>query len=208
MRAVVVNCCLKRSVKLHDALHGFRKGWGTRTATLESKMAHHLAGISHEPLFQVLLDVRKEYNSIDRGWCLEILRGYGLGPNMARILTHYWEQHSIVPKVGKFLRKDFGTGRGVTQGKTASPIILNIVVDTVVRMVIDVVCGTQEEQHGLGWAVGERNMIFYADDNRISRRDHDWVQDALVVTVTMFRRVGLDTNLENTNYMVCVPCFI
>ena len=31
----VVNCRIKRSVTLHDALHGFRAGRGTATATLE-----------------------------------------------------------------------------------------------------------------------------------------------------------------------------
>ena len=33
--AVVVNCRLKRSVTLHDTLHGFRAGRGTGMATLE-----------------------------------------------------------------------------------------------------------------------------------------------------------------------------
>ena len=45
-------------------------------------------------------------------------------------------------------------------------------VDVVVWAVMDVVCGPQEAQHGLGWAVGERNLIFYADDGRIAGRYH------------------------------------
>ena len=36
--AKVVNCCLKSSVTLHDALHGFRAGRGKGTATLEAKL--------------------------------------------------------------------------------------------------------------------------------------------------------------------------
>ena len=39
-------------------------------------------------------------------------------------------------------------------------MIFNIVVDAVVRAVIDVFYGTQEDQHGLGWADRERNVIF------------------------------------------------
>ena len=64
--SVVVNCWLKISVVLHDALHGFREGRGAGTATLEANMAQYLAGIVHEPLFQVFLDVRKSYDSMDR----------------------------------------------------------------------------------------------------------------------------------------------
>ena len=81
------------------------------------------------------------------------------------------------------------------QGDPASPIIFKIVVDVVVRVVLDVVCGPQKDQNGLGWAAGERNMIFYAGNGRIAGKDHKWVQDALTVTVAMFRRMGLDTNL-------------
>ena len=87
-------------------------------------------------------------------------------------------------------------------------MIFNIVVDTVVRAVLDVVCVYQEDQHGLGWAVGERNVIFCADDSRIVVRDDKWVQDALPVVVEIFRRVGLDTNLDKSKSMVCTPRYI
>ena len=48
------------STNLHDDLHSFRQGQGTREATLEENLEQKLAGICHEPLFQVLLDAWKE----------------------------------------------------------------------------------------------------------------------------------------------------
>ena len=57
----------------------------------------------------------------------------------------------------------------------------------------------------MGWVVGKRNLISYADDRRIGGRDHIWVQDALMVSVAMFIQMGLDTNLENTKALVCTP---
>ena len=65
MFSVVVNCWLKISVVLHDALHGFREGRGAGTATLEANMSQQLAGLAYEPLFQVFLDVSKSYDSMD-----------------------------------------------------------------------------------------------------------------------------------------------
>ena len=65
--AVVVTCCLKRSVELHDALHGFREERGTGAANLEDNLEQQLDGIAHDPLFQVLLYVYKSYDSFDRG---------------------------------------------------------------------------------------------------------------------------------------------
>ena len=77
--ATVVNFGLKRSVTLHDALHGFRAGRGMGAATLEANLVQKLSGIAHEPLFQVFLDVQKAYDSLGRGWCMGILQGYGMG---------------------------------------------------------------------------------------------------------------------------------
>ena len=77
-----------------------------------------------------------------------------------------------------------------------------------VRAVLDEVCGTQEAQHGSGWAAGERNVIFYADDGRIAGRYHKWVHDALSAIVAIFCRMGLKKTLKKTKTMVCMSCFI
>ena len=45
--SVVVNFRLKRSVVLHDTLHGFREGRAMETAMLEANMEQHLAGLVH-----------------------------------------------------------------------------------------------------------------------------------------------------------------
>ena len=66
-----------------------------------------------------------------------------MGPNMARLLTTYWYWQRIMPKTGRFIRKEFWTGGGLTQGDPASPIIFNIVVGSVVQVVLGVVCGPQ-----------------------------------------------------------------
>ena len=58
--------------------------------TLEENLAHQLAGISHKLIFQVFLDVQKAYNSLHRGRCMEILRGYRIRQNMVRLIAHHW----------------------------------------------------------------------------------------------------------------------
>ena len=71
---------------------------GTGTATLEAKLAQQLARLAHYPLFEVFLHIRKVYESLDRGKCLEILRGYKLVPTMDHLLKNYCKQHGIFPK--------------------------------------------------------------------------------------------------------------
>ena len=54
---------------------------------METKLEQQLAGVVHDPLLQVFIDVRKAYESLDRGICVEILRGYGLGPKLQWLLN-------------------------------------------------------------------------------------------------------------------------
>ena len=81
-------------------------------------------------------------------------------------------------------------------------------VDAVVRAVLEEVCSPQEAQHGMVWALGEIKLVFYGYDGEIFGRYHEWVQDALAVTVAMFRGMGLETNLKKTKAMVCTQGFI
>ena len=144
MCSVVVNCQLKISVVFRDALHGFIKGKGAGTATLEAKLAHKMAGLVHDPLFRVFLDVCKACASLGRERSLELLRIYGMETNLSRLLDNHWKWQRIFPKIGNCMGGAFGTGRRVTQGDPASPIISNIVVDAVVWVVLEELCSPQE----------------------------------------------------------------
>ena len=173
--AVVANFLLKRGIVLHDALYRFRGGRGTGTATLEAKLAQQLAGLAHNTLFQVFLDICKAYDSLDMERCIEALKECGVGTNLTRLIKSYWEHERIATNTGKFIGKEFRTGRGLVQGDPASPMIFNTVVDAVVREFLDAVYGPKEAKHGLVWTAGERNVIFYANDGSIAEWDHEWV---------------------------------
>ena len=58
------------------------------------------------------------------------------------------------------------------------------------------------------WTEVEHNLVFCADDWRIAVRNHIRVQDDLMVTMAMFKRVGIDTNTEKTKSLVCTPGYI
>ena len=87
-------------------------------------------------------------------------------------------------------------------------MIFNIVVDAVVRALLDMIWGTQEAQNGLVWAAGVRNLVFYVNNGRIAGQYHKWVEDELTVTVAVFHRMGLNTNLEKTKSIVFTACFV
>ena len=53
----IMNSRLQITIILHDALHGFRKGRGKGMESIEEKMEQQIAGIVHEQLLQVFIDV-------------------------------------------------------------------------------------------------------------------------------------------------------
>ena len=48
------------------------------------------------PLYGVFIDLRKAYNAMDRGRCLEILKAYGVGPEMLRVIGFFWDHAVLV----------------------------------------------------------------------------------------------------------------
>ena len=84
--AVILHCRLTIGIKLHDALHRLREGRGTGTATLEAKLLQQLTAMKEEFLYVIFLNLTKAYDSLDRSRSLEILKGYGVGVRVQRML--------------------------------------------------------------------------------------------------------------------------
>ena len=143
--AVVLHRQLTAGIKLHDALHGFREGCGTGTATLEAKLFQQLAAIREEVLYVIFLDLTKAYDDLDRSRILEILKGYGVGDKVRRMLREYWDKTMMVARAGGYYGKGFKGRRAMTQGDPLSPTIFNVVVDAVVRHWITI-AGTEAEK--------------------------------------------------------------
>ena len=125
---LIINYRLRSAITLHGALHGFRQGRRVLTSTTEAKFDQQLSGMVHKPLFQVFLYVKKSYESLYRGICMDILRGYDIDLNLHRLLQRYCDEQAVVPKTIKLFWRPFGTKRGVTQGQPVSLSIFNIMV--------------------------------------------------------------------------------
>ena len=78
----IIDTRVRSKVTLHDCLHGFTARRGTGTAIIEAKLQQELAGIRKQPLFQVYLDLKKAYDTIDRPRLLQTFEEYGMGPNL------------------------------------------------------------------------------------------------------------------------------
>jgi exonuclease III len=200
----IVDARLKASISLHDSLHGFRSSRGTGTAILELILRMQLSHIQHRPLYLIFLDLTKAYDTLDRDRTLEILKGYGIGPNVIRLLQTFWNNLQVVARQSGYHSSPFRVSRGVTQGDIISPMIFNIVVDAIIRYWYQ--CLSLESFTGEGdGSIPEVSAGFYADDGVLAAYDPDQLQSALDLLVELFERVGLATSIPKTKVMVCLP---
>jgi hypothetical protein len=200
----IIDARLKTGITLHDSLHGFRPCRGTGTAILEILLRMQLSNIQAHPLYLIFLDLTKAYDTLDHGRTLEILRQYGVGPNVIRLLSNFWEKLNIVARQSGYYSSPFRISRGVTQGDVISPMIFNIVVDCVIRywfhcLSLDPLTVNADD------SIPEVSAGFYADDGVLAGHDPDQLQSSLDLLVELFERVGLSTSVSKTKTMVCVP---
>ena len=129
----IINWGIADKVNFYDALHGFRVRRGTGTACIETKLLQQLSKMVQKTLHFIFLDLRKAYDTVDKERLLEILEGYGVGPNVLGLHKFYWDHQCCVSKCGKYHGETFVPYRGATQGGAVSPTLFNILVDAVVR---------------------------------------------------------------------------
>jgi hypothetical protein len=194
----IINRRLQDSIPFHEALHGFRPGRGTGTASLDAKLRMQLAHIHGTPLYQIFLDLSKAYDTLDRNRTIQILKDYGVGERLIRLLTNFWNSLTIVAKQQGYHGRPFRSERGTTQGDIISPTIFNIIVDAVVRAWYHTL--------NLEGIANNIQAIFYADDGHIYSNDPDALQQAVDLIVDLFQCMGLKTNPTKTKAMICAPC--
>jgi len=150
---------LSQNITFHTDMHGFLPKKGCSTASMEAKLQMQLMYQLGKPLYQIFIDVLKAYDGLDRDRTLIVLRDYGVGEKVLRILNNFWDTHTIIPRQCGFYGTPFPAERGVTQGDIISPTIFNIVIDCVLHHWYQ---SMQDNNHPM------ISLRFYADDGLLA----------------------------------------
>lgn len=195
----IVSVRMNNSIIYHDAVHGFRRNRGTMTATAELKLCMRATKFDKEvkPRFIVFLDLKKAYDTLDRTRTMEILKAYGVGPNICHFIEQTWDNDTMIPKQAGCYGTGFTTSRGVRQGDIMSPTIFNIVADAVINY-CEITFKSLYPNAKLP------KILFYADDGVITGNDATIVQDMLNIYTDAFLRVGLKMNVAKTKAMIMI----
>ena len=184
----IINLRMSGVIQFCAEVHGFRKKRGTYTAIGETKILMQMATCRNETTYQIYLDLRKTYDSIDRGRILKLMEKYKVGPRLRRYVKKVWDNQFFVLRQGGFYSEEVPVQRGCIQGDTNSPIIFNLIIDAVLRT---------WKQEG-----GKSRASFYADDGLVENTEANILQKDLDTLIELFERVGLETNEIKTKYMI------
>jgi len=97
----------------------------------------------------------------------------------------------------------FPTGKSPMQcgpSPPPPPHFLDIIMDQIVRCWLQFVITDDHDEAAKGLSGATmRDLLggFYADDDRIAARNHQWLQCALNVLVALFQKIRFETNVDN-----------
>jgi Reverse transcriptase (RNA-dependent DNA polymerase) len=184
----IINSRIKHVVQFDEAVHGFRQQRGMGTAILTNKFCMLRSAAEKKTVQQIYLDLKKAYNTIDCTATLRILGGYGIGPNIQRLLGTFWGQHTVVPRAIGYHGRAFRATRGVTQGDIISLMIFNLVLDCIIK--------AWKLEHPEKAEIIQ--AILYVDDRLLHTEDAKALQETLDEFTEYFLRVGLHMNAAKT----------
>ena len=158
----VINCRIRDTISYHDVLHGFRAGRSTGKKSIEPNLIQHLTVTREEILYEVFLDLQKEYYALEQERRMEVLVAYILGTWTELLLCRYWKRLTIVAISGSYYGTPLKGPMGVMQGNLLSPTTLNMAMDAVICHWETVVAGADAGPEGFGRALHNLSALFYA----------------------------------------------
>jgi hypothetical protein len=148
--------------------------------------------------FACYIDISRAYDAIDRDKMTTLLTHLGVGRNIIALLNHSFEQEQAYLRMAGAYSETFKTSRGVKQGDVASPLLFNIVMDSIIREFL---------QLAARWIPTIRcgntpiplDPLFYADDGVFFATDTDALQQQINIFARLCAFYELEINISKTN---------
>ena len=120
--------------RLDIAQGGFRKGRSTYDLVLALDMIVKSSNRKKKPCWQAFLDIKGAYDTVNRDILWQECRRMGIRGGLHNLLKCLFDYTSVVLRIGGQVSRKILMGRGLLQGSLLSPLLFNIFIDSLPRI--------------------------------------------------------------------------
>ena len=181
---------------LREEQAGFRKGRGCSDQIFVVRHLMQQANEMKARLSLCFVDFEKAFDSVSRGVMGKVLRHYGVPEWLVKLVINLHEGTFCKVMIDGSLSDAFEVRSGVIQGGILSPLLFVLVIDYVMKRVIE------ETNAGIEWRNGRKLAdLDYADDIVLISEGPEEMQRVVDCLVREGKKVGLVINCAKTEIM-------
>ena len=196
---------------------GFRQNRSTSDMIFVARQTLEKCREQYKDLHICFVDLSKAFDTVDRQLLWEILRRSGCPQKFTKLVRLLHDGMEARVRVGSLESDPFDVSRGVKQGCTLAPILFNLYVSYITRLLASQVgpdCGIN-----INYRI-DRNLfdlkklkartkvkhswfleLQYADDCAILSHSRTGLQEAISQVAELYSRFGLEINVRKTEVL-------
>ena len=182
--------------RLHDEQAGFRQDRSCADHSATMRIITEQSLEWQAPLYAVLVDFQKTFDSVDRDVIWRLMHHYGFPPKFITIIQQLYEDATCQVTHEAELTEPFNVTAGVRQGCLLSPTIFLMVVDWVMNL------STAEKRRVIQWTfMKQLEDLDFADDISLLSHKQQDAQGKLRRVAEEAGKIGLQINIAKTEAM-------
>jgi exonuclease III len=200
---------------------GFRQNRSTVDMMFVSRQLMEKCREQHRTLYVAFVDLSKAFDTVDRVLLWELLKKCGCPPKYISVLRELHDGMMARVCLGGEESEPFEVTRGVRQGCVLAPVLFNIYIHFVTRMMhqqVAEVAGIhvsyrtdrsvfdlRKLQARTKTSLGHFCELQYADDCALVAHTVDGLQALLRTIASLYERFGLQINVQKTEVLQYFP---
>ena len=220
---ILAKILLKRLIKhvseelMPETQCGFRQNRSTSDMIFVARQTLEKSREQYRDLHMCFVDLSKAFDTVDRPMLWEVLRRSGCPQRFVHLIRSLHDGMEARVRVGNLESNPFGVSRGVKQGCTLAPVLFNLYISCITRLLAARVgpgCGINInyrmdrslfDLQKLKARTKISNSWFlelqYADDCALVSHSSEGLQEAMSTIADLYSKFGLEINIRKTEVL-------
>ena len=220
---VMAKILLKRLIKyvaedlMPETQCGFRQNRSTSDMIFVARQTLEKSREQQQNLHMCFIDLSKAFDTVDRPMLWEVLQRAGCPRKFTNLIQQFHDGMEARVRVRNLESEPFNVSRGVKQGCTLAPVLFNVYVSFITKMLAAQVgpgCGVNinyrmdrslfdlqklkaRTKINRAWFL----ELQYADDCAILSHSPEGLQEAISKVAQLYTRFGLEINVRKTEVL-------